>query len=104
MMFYPLEYLHRLYDGYLRPFSVAGRPVLLLQTEGAVHIIANRCPHMNASLDRAQIEGDVIRCPAHRFEYLLSSGLPARPAFATGVRLERYRVMYEGNQVGLLLP
>lgn len=104
MTFYPLEYLHRLYDGYRRPFAVAGKSVLLVQTEGKVHIIANRCPHMSASLERAQIDGDVIRCPAHRFEYFLSNGLPARPVFAAGGQLERYRVMYEANQVGLLLP
>lgn len=104
MTFYPLEYLHRLYDGYIRPFSVAGHSLLLIQSEGKVHIIANRCPHMNAGLERAEIEGDVIRCPAHRFEYFLSSGEPARAAFASVGRLERYRIMYEGNQVGVLLP
>lgn len=104
MTFYPLEYLHRLHDGYCRSFSVAGRSVLLLQSEGRVYIIANRCPHMNAPLDRAEIEGDILRCPLHRFEYSLSSGMPARAAFAGGGQLEHYRVMYEGNRVGVLLP
>lgn len=103
MKFYPLEYLHRLHDGYFRSFSVAGRSVLLLQSDGAVHIIANRCPHMNSTLDRAHVEGDIIRCPAHRFEYNLSTGLPARAAFAGGGRLERFRPSYEGNQIGIVL-
>lgn len=104
MTFHPLEYLHRLHDGYRRPFIVAGRSVLLLQSEGAVYVIGNRCPHMNSSLERAQVEGGVIRCPAHRFEYFLSSGLPARQVFeAGGGRLERYPISYEGNQVGIVL-
>lgn len=104
MTFYPLEYLHRLHEGYFRSFSVAGRSVLLLQSDGRTHIIGNRCPHMNSTLDRAQVEGDIIRCPAHRFEYFLSTGLPARQVFeAGGGRLERYPVSYEGNQVGIVL-
>jgi nitrite reductase/ring-hydroxylating ferredoxin subunit len=101
--FYPLERLHRLHDGYQQAFTVCGLSLLLIQTEGKTHLIANRCPHMNAPLDHARVEGDVIRCPLHRFEYRLSSGLPARPVFPAGGSLQPYPLAYEGNQVGIYL-
>ncbi|MCW8193532.1 Rieske (2Fe-2S) protein [Proteobacteria bacterium 005FR1] len=104
MTFFPLERLHRLHDGYMQAFTVDGQPLLLVHTDGRTHLIANRCPHMNAPLTHASIEGDIIRCPLHRFEYRLSSGLPAREVFeAGGGRLQRYSLAYEGNQVGVYL-
>lgn len=104
MTFYPLERLHRLHDGYVRAFSINGHELLLIQADNATHLIANRCPHMNSRLTHATVEGDIIRCPAHRFEFCLSSGLPARPAFEQGGgRLQRYSIAYEGNQVGVYL-
>lgn len=99
MAFYPLERLHRLYDGYAQAFNVNGQSLLLIQSGSRTHIVANRCPHMNSPLTHAQIEGDIIRCPLHRFEYCLSSGLPAKaPA---GGKLQGFAVAYEGNQVGV---
>lgn len=103
MTFYPLERLHRLRDGYRQAFTVNGLSLLLLHAEGKTHLIANRCPHMNASLSHATVDGDVIRCPGHRFEFYLSSGLPTRPVFESGGRLQRYPLAYEGNQVGVYL-
>lgn len=101
MTFHPLERLHRLYDGYSQAFTVNGRALLLIQTGNAVHIIANQCPHMNSALTHASIEGDIIRCPSHRFEFRLSSGLPLKTG--GGGSLQRFPVSYEGNQVGVCL-
>lgn len=104
MTFHPLERLHRLHDGYVGAFTVNGLDLLLIQTGNDIHLIANRCPHMNSPLTHARVEGDIIRCPAHRFEYSLQTGLPARPVFEQGGgRLQRYTVAYEGNQVGVYL-
>lgn len=104
MTFYPLERLHRLYDGYSRALTVNGRALLLIQTESKVYLLANQCPHKNSPLTHAKIEGDIIRCPLHRFEYKLSSGLPAKAVFECGGgKLQRFPIAYEGTQVGVYL-
>ncbi|MGQ9425328.1 Rieske (2Fe-2S) protein [Gilvimarinus sp. F26214L] len=103
MRFHPLDYLHRLHEGYQRAFVVDGQPLLLIQTDGRAYIVANQCPHMNAPLTHARIQDGVIRCPLHGFEYNLHSGRPARAAFEGGGRLQHFPVAYEGNQIGIYL-
>jgi len=58
--FYALERLMNLYDGYRRPFVVAGQPVLLIQEQGRRIVIQNLCPHMQASLERPPMACDSI--------------------------------------------
>ena len=104
MTFFPLEKMHRLFDGYIRPFNVAGHQLLLVQSEGVLHLIENRCPHMGAALTHATLKGNVLRCPSHGFEYDLRSGQPAREVFiAGGGRLRHFALAYEGNQVGIFV-
>lgn len=44
MAYVALAKLHQLYDGYRQALRVAGRELLLLQEEGRLYLIANRCP------------------------------------------------------------
>lgn len=104
MSFYPLEKLNRLYDGYQQPFSVAGRQLLLIQTEGRLSLIENRCPHMDVSLTAAvQLPGGMIRCRAHGIEFDLVSGKAQGPLGDTIECLKHFTLVYDGNQVGVEL-
>jgi|GEM_PF-5219833 len=47
MAFVPLEKLGRLHDGYKKVFKVDRHNLLLMQLEGKVYLIENRCPHMH---------------------------------------------------------
>ncbi len=103
MPFYPLEKLHQLHDGYSKSFRVAGQDLLLLQNDGQVYLICNRCPHMDAPLTRATLEPGSIRCPAHGIEFELASG-EAKGALAGCLDpLQKYPIAYEGNTLGIML-
>jgi len=93
-----LEKLHRLHDGYSKAVAIEGQSLLLLQTEGKVHLIANSCPHMQAPLTRASISGNTIRCPVHGIEFDLISGCAKK---GQGGKLRRYPLVYEGNQIAV---
>ena len=103
MKFYPLEKLHQLHEGYCRPFSIAGRELLLFQNDGQTYLINNRCPHMDAPLNRATFTKGSLRCPVHGIEFELASG-KAQGALASCLSpLSKLQIAYEGNMLGVIL-
>ncbi|HET91653.1 MAG TPA: Rieske (2Fe-2S) protein [Chloroflexi bacterium] len=67
--------------------KAGGRDVLLVHHNGHIYAIANRCPHLGASLARGELTGDnAIVCPRHRSAFDLETGdvkawSPWPPAF-----------------------
>jgi 3-phenylpropionate/trans-cinnamate dioxygenase ferredoxin subunit len=53
---------------------VDGRSIVLFNIEGKVHAIDNSCPHNGASLASGQLEGNVLRCPAHGLRFNVTTG------------------------------
>lgn len=101
MNYYPLERLHQLHEGYQRPFRVAGKDLLLVQSEGQTYLIENRCPHADAPLTYATVAQDLIRCPLHGIEFSLRTGAPHRSGCRKG--LVKLVPAYEGQTIGIYL-
>ena len=102
MAFFALEQLSQLHDGYRRTFNIDGLSLLLLQLEGEVFLIENRCPHMDYSLSNSQaIPGLKIRCIAHGIEFDLNSGQACGPLAGTLDGLKKFPLIYDGNKVGV---
>ena len=102
MSFYPLEKLINLHDGYRKVFRLPQLSGLLLCENGRTFVIENACPHMGQRLDKATVEGNRLRCPAHGFEFDLLRGdcvlgqTPCKP-------LKFFKLAYVGNEVGIEL-
>jgi len=102
MTFYPLEKLHQLHDGYCRSFRAGGKALLLVQVDGKTHLLENRCPHMDAPLDRATFQANTLRCPVHGIEFDLDTG-SAMGSLANCIgNLQRFSIAYEGNTLGVM--
>ncbi len=54
--------------------SAAGHSVLLLRRAGRILAIENRCPHLGCTLARGRIEGFIITCPCHDWQFDIRSG------------------------------
>lgn len=100
MPYLALEKLHQLYDGYRKPMRVAGRDVLLVQQNGKVHLIHNRCPHLGAPLTHATLADNNLRCQQHGIEFDLRTGWAVNSS-ACPQRLEFLPLVYEGNTIGV---
>ncbi|WP_020209287.1 Rieske (2Fe-2S) protein [Gilvimarinus chinensis] len=99
MTYIALAYLHELYDGYRQPIRLAGQELLLLQEEGRLLLLSNRCPHRQAPLTQAYIANGVLRCSQHGIEFSLRTG---RPVNDTGCApLQFLPLIYEANTVGV---
>lgn len=104
MAFYPLAQLSQLFDGYQRAFSIDEHRLLLIQHDGEVFIIENRCPHMDVPLDSGIIETDKsIRCRAHGIAFDLSSGKAKGPLADTLDCLKHFTVEYQDTAVGIVV-
>jgi len=100
--FIPLASLQQLRDGFRAQVRVDRMSLLLLQHDGKVYIIENRCPHMDASLNDAPVDAQGrIRCRSHGIAFDLNSGRADGPLAGVLDCLKRFVPVYEGNKVGV---
>lgn len=61
--------------GTRRVSHVADREILLINHQGEIYAVGNRCPHMQASLESGQVTatGEIV-CPRHHSVFDLESG------------------------------
>jgi len=74
MVFYRLEKLVNLSEGYRKEFRVARHEILLVHQFGQTFLLENFCPHRGKSLSEGIISSGAITCPGHGFQFELSSG------------------------------
>jgi toluene monooxygenase system ferredoxin subunit len=80
---------------------VGGRPVLLVNVDGVICAYEDRCRHKGVKLSEGRLEGAVLTCAAHGWEYDARTGHGINPASAV---LPRYPVKVEGDEVFIELP
>ncbi|CAG9270895.1 Rieske (2Fe-2S) protein [Paraburkholderia unamae] len=70
----PVAKVDELAPGQRKLAFVDGRSIVLFNIDGAIHAIDNSCPHNGASLASGQLEGCVLRCPAHGLRFDVRTG------------------------------
>jgi 3-phenylpropionate/trans-cinnamate dioxygenase ferredoxin subunit len=53
---------------------IDGRSIVVFNIAGEFHAIDNTCPHNGASLASGQLDGHLLRCPAHGLRFDVTSG------------------------------
>ena len=93
--------------GAMKPFTVAGKEILLANHGGSYYAIARRCPHMGGDLSKGTLDGATATCPRHHARFDLTTGsclagprigplkLSAKDATAYPVRVEGGRVQVD---------
>lgn len=103
-MFYPLEKLAKLHDGYQKAFVLESHSLLLLQMDGQRYLIENRCPHMDVPLTTAeQLPDGGLRCRAHGIAFDLPSGKAQGPLANQLDCLKQFPLAYDGDTLGVEL-
>jgi nitrite reductase (NADH) small subunit len=98
-------------EGDVRTLELAGRPIGLYRVNGALHALANRCPHRGAPIcagmiatpihsDGARIVAgaphSAVRCPWHKWEFDIATG---RCLVDKRLRIRRYAVRIDGDEL-----
>lgn len=51
-----------------------GKQIALFKINGAIYALDNACPHMGGPLGEGEIEGDVVTCPWHGWQFDVRNG------------------------------
>jgi nitrite reductase (NADH) small subunit len=66
--------LEELPPGSAKSVEVQGRAVALYNLDGTVVATDNTCPHRGGPLGEGDLEGEIITCPWHNFQYDVKTG------------------------------
>ena len=82
--------------GSIREFQVDGKTVALANVDGKFHAINNTCLHRGGPLGQGELEGNVVTCPWHGWQYDVTSGkVTMNPA----VGVDCYAVEVRGEDI-----
>ncbi len=70
----PVALVDELAPGQRKLLFVEGRSLVMFNIGGKLVAIDNACPHNGAALASGQLEGSVLRCPAHGLRFDLHAG------------------------------
>jgi len=76
--------------------EVNGRKIALFNVDGTLHALHGVCPHQGGPLGEGILEGQVVTCPWHFWQFDVVRGhAPGLPE----ARLPKYRVKLEGDDI-----
>jgi len=61
-------------QGTIREFQVDGKAVAIANVGGKFHAISNTCLHRGGPLGEGVLEGNIVTCPWHGWEYDVTTG------------------------------
>jgi nitrite reductase (NADH) small subunit len=80
--------------------EVNGKILAVFNVDGAFHAIDNTCIHRGGPLGEGDVEGSIVTCPWHGWQYDVTTGAcVANPS----AKVERYEVRVEDTDVKVLL-
>jgi toluene monooxygenase system ferredoxin subunit len=85
-----------LWDGDLQAFDVGEHEVLVVLIDGELHAYDGICPHQAVSLVEGSLEGKVLTCRAHMWQFDVCTGRGINPASA---RLKRFPISVVSGRV-----
>ena len=85
-----------IWDGDMIARRVDGLDVLLVRLNGVVYAYENRCAHQGVALSEGRLDGHVLTCRAHHWQYDVRVGSGINPATAC---LRRFEVKVEDGSV-----
>jgi nitrite reductase (NADH) small subunit/3-phenylpropionate/trans-cinnamate dioxygenase ferredoxin subunit len=78
--------------GTIREVQVEGKAIALANVEGTFYAISNTCVHRGGPLGQGPLEGKVVICPWHGWQYDVTTGKAKQdpnagvPAYPTELR------------------
>jgi nitrite reductase/ring-hydroxylating ferredoxin subunit len=86
--------------GSSRVVEVGETEIAIFHCDDGFHATQNHCLHMGGPLGRGRLDGCVVTCPWHGWQYDLRTG---ENEFDQALRLETYEVVLEDGQVKVVV-
>jgi nitrite reductase/ring-hydroxylating ferredoxin subunit len=82
--------------GTAREFQADGRMIALFNVDGSFYAVDNTCLHRGGPLGQGSLEGEVVTCPWHGWQYNVKSG---EAVFNEQIKVQCYEVKIEGDDI-----
>ena len=76
--------------------KINDRPIALFNVAGTVHAVDNECLHRQGPLAEGELEGHIVTCPWHGWQYDVRTG---QNEFDLAIQLQTYDVQVEDGEV-----
>jgi nitrite reductase (NADH) small subunit len=87
--------------GKSKELAIAGRIVALFNVDGAFHALDGVCPHAGGPLGEGFLNGSVVTCPWHGWQFDVTTG---RHCLNARIEHTTFPVKVEGDAVLVELP
>ncbi len=88
--------LSELEPGSCKTVEAAGKAIALFNVDDAVYCLDNTCLHRGGPLGEGILEGDVVTCPWHMWQYNVRTGENLRDS---SIKVASYPFQVEGNDI-----
>jgi nitrite reductase (NADH) small subunit len=75
--------------------AVDGKDIALFNVDGTFYALDNECPHRGGPLGEGDLEGCIVTCPWHAWQYDVRTG----ESITDDLKVARYDVKVEGGDV-----
>jgi len=98
----PVATLGDLWEGDMTDVQVGDELILLVHLAGGdIRAYQGYCPHQKTTLADGKLDGHILTCAAHSWQFNLSTGEGVNPK---GCRLSRYQVKVEASTISVGIP
>ena len=87
---------HEIPTGKLKLVDVHGERVAIANVSGSFFAFSDECTHDGGPLAEGELEGEIVTCPWHKWDFDIASG---RCAVDARLRVRRYAVRVEGDDI-----
>ncbi len=101
MAFVKVGSLSSLPPGSMRSAEAGGIELAVCNINGEVHAIGNTCPHAGGPLSEGALNGNMVTCPWHAWEYDCRTG---QNDFDPDVKVPVYAVRVDGDDILVDVP
>jgi nitrite reductase/ring-hydroxylating ferredoxin subunit len=99
--FVTLASVEDLPPGSAREVEHDGRIIALFNVDGRIWAIDGICPHQGGPLAEGPVEGSIVTCPWHGWQFDVKTG---QSTLGTSLRQETFEVKVEDGQVLVDVP
>ncbi len=102
---YNLGKWHHILDGQGKTFTINGQHVAVFNIDGELFAFEDECPHVGGSLGSGIVEGILVTCPLHDWQFDITNGnCVTEEELCNGWFIETYPVKFEKDDIILSLP
>jgi len=80
--------------------EISSRCIAIFNVDGAFFALDNTCAHRGSPLGEGELEGEVVTCPWHSWEYNVRTGISLTTPSAS---VKTYEVRVDGEDVKVFL-